>query len=178
MIEMKQIDELGQEALKIARKTILSYYGSDVGVEWKADATPVTIADQLSEELMRKFLAKEMNCGFIGEELGIESLDRDYTWVLDPIDGTKSFVRDVPLFGTLLACLYKGEPIWGAIDIHAQQKRLTASKGGGCHLNGRLISVSQESKNEKSCLLTGTVNTFEEMGQAHNFHTLRKDFGL
>ena len=102
------------ELLKIALKTaslaeenILKFYQSDMGVEWKKDNTPVTIADKGTEELARQFWAKETpGFGVVGEEFGIESPDAEYQWVIDPIDGTKSFIHGVPLFGTLIA-LYK-----------------------------------------------------------------------
>ena len=177
-MNIHEIDALGKQALKIARKTILSYYGSEVGVQYKADATPVTIADQLAEEHMREFFSKEMDCGFVGEEHGSKDLKKEYVWVMDPIDGTKSFVREVPLFGSMVACLKNGEPIWGSIDIHAQNKQVIAGKGLGCKMNGAPVKVSQNSSKSQSCLLTGTVNTFSSFGMEFQLDRLRKDFGL
>lgn len=98
-------------------KIILRYYRSDLNVEFKADHSPVTIADKKSEEFMRSLIMKEFpDHGIIGEEFGEYNSGAEYKWVLDPIDGTKSFISGVPLFGTLIALLHHNEPILGIIN--------------------------------------------------------------
>ncbi|MBC2593031.1 histidinol-phosphatase [Ruficoccus amylovorans] len=96
---------------------IMRYWrGEDMHVERKADSTPVTDADRGAEQLMRKMIAERYPAhGIIAEEFGNERENAEFVWVLDPIDGTKSFISHVPLFGTLIALLHKGEPVLGCI---------------------------------------------------------------
>lgn len=92
------------------------YRQSGVAVETKADASPVTLADRGAEELMRKRIAAAFpHHGIVGEEFGAERGDAEFVWVLDPIDGTKAFITGVPLWGTLIALLHRGQPVLGCI---------------------------------------------------------------
>lgn len=87
-----------------------------VAVETKSDQTPVTIADRGAEELMRALISRRYpGHGIIGEEFGSERPDAEFVWVLDPVDGTKSFITGVPLWGTLIALLHQGQPVLGCI---------------------------------------------------------------
>jgi histidinol phosphatase-like enzyme (inositol monophosphatase family) len=96
---------------------IKSYFRTDLNVESKIDQSPVTIADKKSEEAMREIIMKEFpSHGILGEEFGIHNEDAEYQWVLDPIDGTKSFICGAVTFGTLIALLKNGEPILGVIN--------------------------------------------------------------
>ena len=100
-----------------AAREILPHYGPDVEIDRKSDATPVTLADRNAEKRIRTLInAKYPEHGIIGEEYGSEREDADLVWVLDPVDGTKSFISGVPLFATLIALLYKGRPVIGAIN--------------------------------------------------------------
>jgi myo-inositol-1(or 4)-monophosphatase len=109
---VKFLEHVGRESGKIIKK----YFNTDVQVEQKEDATPVTIADRFAEETIRKLITKEFPAhGIIGEELGETDADAQYVWTIDPIDGTKSFVAGVPLFGTLIALVFRGEPVIGVI---------------------------------------------------------------
>ena len=100
-----------------ASKEILPHYGPDIEIERKSDATPVTLADQNAEKRIREILAERYpEHGIIGEEYGRERDDADFVWVLDPVDGTKSFISGVPLFATLVALMHKGRPVIGAIN--------------------------------------------------------------
>ncbi len=88
----------------------------DLPVELKGDLTPVTAADRGAEELMRRMIRSRFpGHGILGEEFGPERTDAEFVWVLDPVDGTKSFVTGVPLFGTLVALLHRGQPVLGCI---------------------------------------------------------------
>ena len=174
------------ELLKIALKTaelaeenILKFYQNDVGVEWKADKTPVTIADKGTEELARKFWAKETpGFGVIGEEFGIESPDAEYQWVIDPIDGTKSFIHGVPLFGTLIALYHKNVPIASVIRLPAMKSAVWAVNGGGAFLDGREVRASKVSQLNDALVLSGTVNTMEDKGFGEGFTKLRRSARL
>lgn len=96
---------------------IRPYFGrADLAIENKDDASPVTEADRGAEQLMRRMiLARFPDHGLIGEEFGDERPDAEWVWVLDPIDGTKSFITAVPLWGTLIALLHRGQPVLGCI---------------------------------------------------------------
>ncbi len=88
----------------------------DLAVDTKADASPVTAADRGAEELLRRLIrAQYPDHGVLGEEFGPDRTDAEFVWVLDPVDGTKSFITGVPLWGTLIALLYHGQPVLGAI---------------------------------------------------------------
>jgi histidinol phosphatase-like enzyme (inositol monophosphatase family) len=109
---MKFLELLARESGRIIAK----YYQTDIAVESKQDATPVTVADRLAEEKLRGLIGREFpDHGVVGEEFGESNPDAEHVWILDPIDGTKSFVAGVPLFGTLIGLLRKGEPVVGVI---------------------------------------------------------------
>lgn len=130
-------------AADIARDVIMPLYESALTVELKADRTPVTVADKRAEEAIRSFLQRECpSHGILGEEFGETAGDGRHRWVLDPIDGTKSFIHHVPLFGTLIALERDGEPVVGVIACHAVGETVAAAKGEGAWLNGRRASVS------------------------------------
>ena len=126
----------------------------DLKVEFKADDTPVTYADRKAEEVMREMIAREFpGHGIIGEEFGEENPGAEYTWVLDPVDGTKSFAAGCPNFGTLICLRHKGEPIWGAIHISALGK-LYIGNNEQCLCNDRPVSLRQPPPLKECLLLT------------------------
>jgi histidinol-phosphatase len=102
---------------KISADIIKPYFRSNIKVEFKQDKSPVTIADKKAEEIMREHIVKEFpDHGIIGEEFGNYKEEAEYKWILDPIDGTKSFICGALSFGTLIALLKDGEPILGVIN--------------------------------------------------------------
>jgi histidinol phosphatase-like enzyme (inositol monophosphatase family) len=126
-------------------------------VETKGDQSPVTPADRGAEELMRTLIAKKFPAhGIIGEELGSESPDAEFVWVLDPIDGTKSFISGVPLWGTLIALLHRGQPVLGCIH-QPVLKQLMLGDGATTTLNGRAVRVRACSGIEDATLLTSDL---------------------
>ncbi len=175
---MSAYQEELQFALSLAdesRRIVLSHYGSQLKIEWKGDASPVTKADKEAEEALRKRIAKTTpGYGVIGEEFGHEPGSTDREWVLDPIDGTKSFIRRVPLFGTLIALLEKGEPVVGVIDLPALGERVYATRGGGCFHNDRKCRVSKVAKLGDALLLDGCVTTMERLGYGPAWAGLRQ----
>jgi myo-inositol-1(or 4)-monophosphatase len=125
----------------------------DLTVEMKADASPVTIADRGAEELLRALIAKKFpEHGVIGEELGRDRPDAEWVWMLDPIDGTQSFITGVPLFGTLIALLHHGEPVLGAIH-QPILRQLMIGDGRTTTLNGRAVRVRPTPRLEDATLL-------------------------
>lgn len=98
-------------------KIISSYFRSEINIERKKDSSPVTIADKKAEELMRELIMKHFpDHGIIGEEFGTHNENAEYKWILDPIDGTKSFITGALTFGTLIALTKNNKPVLGVIN--------------------------------------------------------------
>jgi histidinol-phosphatase len=113
--------------------TLTYFRRRDLAVEFKADSSPVTAADRAAEELLRKRIGKEFpDDSILGEEYGAAVGTSGYQWVLDPIDGTKSFVHGVPLYTTLVAVLAADQPKIGVIYAPAVGEMVFAAEGGGC----------------------------------------------
>jgi myo-inositol-1(or 4)-monophosphatase len=174
------LSSLVLHAGSIAQSEILKHWKSPLNVEWKADSTPVTIADKKAEELVRNFAQKETpEFGFIGEELGQENPNAEYQWVIDPIDGTKSFIYGVPLFGTIIAILKKGIPVAGLIQLPALNSKIWATAGGGAFADeGTPVKVSDVCELKDSLVLSGTINTIESKGYGEWFAGIRKNAKL
>lgn len=139
---------------KKSAELILPYFHSDLKVEDKADHSPVTKADKMAEKLMREMISKNFpDHGIIGEEFGKANEKAEFVWVLDPIDGTKSFICGVPLFGTLIALLKDGLPILGVIHLPALKELYIGVKGEGTTLNGTKIKVRKTKELSEAVLL-------------------------
>ena len=124
-----------------------------LAVETKADQSPVTAADRGAEELMRAQIAKKFPThGIIGEEFGPDRDDAEFVWVLDPIDGTKSFITGVPLWGTLIALLHRGQPVLGCIQ-QPVLRQLLLGDGATTTLNGRPVRCRATTRIEDATLL-------------------------
>ena len=134
---------------------IRPYFASaDLAVEIKADDSPVTAADRGAEKLLRELIAKKFPAhGIIGEEFGNDRPDAEWVWVLDPIDGTKSFMTAVPLFGTLIALMHNGQPVLGAIH-QPILRQLMIGDGSTTTLNDRPVRVRPTTRLEEATLLT------------------------
>jgi len=125
-----------------------------LAVEFKEDESPVTQADRGAEELMRAMIARKFPThGIKGEEFGDVNGDAEFTWVLDPIDGTKAFAAACPLFGTLIALLHEGQPVLGAIH-QPVLRQLVVGDGQTTTLNGRPVRVRPCARLEDATLLT------------------------
>jgi histidinol phosphatase-like enzyme (inositol monophosphatase family) len=125
-----------------ARPIAQRYFRTQVKIDDKSDASPVTIADREAETVMRDLLTKHVPAhGVFGEEHGAVRTDAEYVWVLDPIDGTKAFITGLPIFGTLIALLHRGRPVMGIIDQPIQKERWLGVEGERSTFNGTPISV-------------------------------------
>jgi inositol-phosphate phosphatase/L-galactose 1-phosphate phosphatase/histidinol-phosphatase len=129
---------LAAELADAAGAVIRPYFRTTLTVDDKPDLSPVTAADRAAEMAMRQMIAARFpEHGIIGEEYGRERDDAEFVWVLDPIDGTKSFISGVPLFGTLIALARQGRPILGIIDQPISRERWIGAAGRDTTHNGR-----------------------------------------
>lgn len=125
-----------------ARPVVQRYFRTPVGVDDKADTSPVTIADREAETAMRTILSHDVpEHGVWGEEHGAEHMDAEWVWVLDPIDGTKAFITGMPVFGTLVGLLHNGRPVLGIIDQPILDERWLGVAGRTSTFNGAAIST-------------------------------------
>ena len=133
---------LANDLADAAGAAIRPRFRQRLAIEDKPDLSPVTIADREAEIAMRRLIAGRFpDHGIIGEEFGREREDAEFVWVLDPIDGTKSFISGVPLFGTLIALARRGRPILGIIDQPVLRERWIGAAGRPTLLNGAPIRV-------------------------------------
>lgn len=144
-----------RELALTSAEVILPLYGTrDIGLEIKADESPVTLADRRAEEVMRRLIEKRYpDHGIVGEELGTVRNDAEFVWVLDPIDGTKSFITNIPLFGTLIGLLHEGRPVVGCIH-QPVLRQLVLGDGKRTTLNGSPVRVRPCSSLSDATLLT------------------------
>jgi len=128
---------LAADLAEAAGAAIRPYFRQPIAVNDKPDLSPVTVADRAAEAAMRRLIAARFpEHGIIGEEFGPERAEAEFVWVLDPIDGTKSFISGVPLFGTLIALARHGQPILGIIDQPISRERWIGAADHPTTLNG------------------------------------------
>lgn len=146
------------EAARAGEEVIRHYYSNNVKVTLKEDYTPVTVADVETEQKIKQvILAAYPEHGFYGEETGMSNTDAEYVWLIDPIDGTKSFVREYPFFSTQIALMRKGELIVGVSNGVMFGECAWASRGEGAFLNGAPIQVSKINQLRDASLSTGNI---------------------
>jgi len=140
------------EAAQAAARVIRSLYQRNLEVITKADKSPVTEGDVRAEQAIREVLASRFpGYGFYGEETGQHSMGAESVWLVDPIDGTKSFIRGVPLYATLVGCRRDGRGVLGVIAIPALDETVYAARGGGAwHVCGAAAPVATRVSNRGS----------------------------
>lgn len=152
------------EAIRKAEKVILKHYHQTSFI-LKDDHTPQSLADKEAEEIIIKTIKKYFpRHRFLGEESESKDSQADYLWIIDPIDGTKNYLRKIPLFATQLALMKKGEVILGISNAPLLKETIYAEKGKGAFLNGKKISVSKISNLEESFLSHGGIGHFTDKG--------------
>lgn len=165
--------ELAIEASRAAGKVALKYFQGSVEVEWKKDQSPVTVADREAEQSLRDtLLAKFPQDGFLGEEFPEKPSESGYRWIVDPIDGTRCFVRGIPIWGTLVGLQYQGEMIAGINEVATLGETYHALKGNGAYRNDIRISVTDESDLKKCLLFFTALDWFEKAGEQETFFNL------
>lgn len=140
-----------------------SYYNSNFTVTTKADRTPVTQADVECEQAIRDLILQKFpRHGFYGEETGRSQSDADYLWLVDPIDGTKAFVRQYPFFSTQIALMHAGEIILGVSSGTLFDELAWAEKGCGAWLNGKRLRVSDIADTSRAAVSTGNLRSLAD----------------
>ena len=160
MSDLQPFLDKAVEAARAAEAIMRGYYHGDFEVEHKADASPVTIADIECERAIKGVLSEAFpEHGFQGEELGTDDGDADYVWLIDPIDGTKSFVRGYPFFSTQIALRHRGELIVGVSNapMFNGGELAAAANGQGATLNGEPIATSPVDSLAKTSLSLGNI---------------------
>ena len=162
---MQEFVEFSKQLATASGEIIKRYFRSDLAVESKADDSPVTIADKQAEEIMREMIMKEFPAhGIIGEEFGNHNESAEYQWVLDPIDGTKSFVSGTFLFGTLIGLMKDEQPIVGTIH-HPITSHMLIGTGDEARLNDEPVKVRSTANLRDAVLL---YTDFIDVGQYQN----------
>ena len=150
-----------------AGEAIRPYFRKPLAVDDKADLTPVTAADRAAEQAMRGLIEKRFpDHGIFGEEFGRLREDADFVWVLDPIDGTKSFISGVPLFGTLIGLTRGRQPILGIIDQPVSRERWVGVLGRPTTMNGRPVRCRECPALAAATLFSTTPEMFREADAA------------
>ncbi len=159
--EAQALVALAHAIADAARQNTLPLFRTRLEVTTKLDDSPVTAADRSAEASMRRLINEKMpSHGILGEEHGREHMDADYLWVLDPIDGTKSFITGSPLWGTLIALLHCGEPLLGVIDMPMLGERWVAQRGQGAQCNGRAVHVSAQKDLSQALIYSTSPDAF------------------
>lgn len=150
---------VAREAATAAAEVIAHYRRHGVRVERKADATPVTVADREAEAVIRQVLkASYPDHAIFGEEQGREG-ESDWLWLVDPLDGTKSFVRGTPFYSTQIALMYQGELQLGVSAAPHYGETMWARRGGGAWLDDKPVQVAATARLSEAVLSTGNVRT-------------------
>ncbi len=154
------------DAAEAAAEIIRSLYMRNLAVHTKADQSPVTEADVRAEEAIRAILGERFpTYGFYGEETGRHAMDAESLWLVDPIDGTKSFVRECPFFSTQIALMRGGRLVLGVSSAPAYGELAWAAEGVGAHLNGRPIRVSRCADLAAAIVSTGNLRSLAGSAQ-------------
>ena len=159
-IDLKKMLATALQAASSARELILSYYDGDFDIEIKADQTPVTVADRGAEQIIRDIISTAFpEHGIFGEEFGAENKETEFLWLVDPIDGTKSFVKRYGMFSTQIALMHHGELVLGVSCAPAMNELVWATRGGGAHdANGRL-HISEIDNIDEASISTGNIQS-------------------
>jgi histidinol-phosphatase len=163
------------DAAQQAGQFALGYFDRGIAVEWKPDHSPVTMADRGAEDLIRKaLLGKFPGDGFLGEEFGDTPGSSGFRWIIDPIDGTRSFVRGIPLWATMIGLEFKGELIAGVVFLPAMRQVFHALRGNGAFRDDRRICVSDINTLDKAHVYYSSISWFTKAGHDRQFLDLVK----
>ena len=181
MLDKKEIAEYSKFCKKmtnISGKNIRKYFRSGINVETKSDDSPVTIADKSTEEMLREMIMKEYpDHGILGEEFGQHNEGAGYQWLLDPIDGTKSFICGTVTFGTLISLTKNGKPIIGVFHQPILKEFLIGNNSQTL-LNNKIVKVNDVNKLDDAVLLTTDHLAVDEFQNIKKFEELMRKVKL
>jgi histidinol-phosphatase len=167
--DTSELGELLDFAVELAREAgeiTLKYFRGAYAPELKADGSFVTAADREAEAHVRARLAQKFpDDGVVGEESGADAGRSNRQWIVDPIDGTYSFVHGVPLYGVLLGLEIEGEMALGVANLPAMGELVAAARGLGCHWNGRRARVSETPSLDRALVLSTDFGLCERYGK-------------
>ncbi len=177
---MNDLREWMEEIAQGAGEITLRYFqNASLEVVLKKDESPVTRADRESEEYLRKRIREHFPDDLIlGEEFGEQGSNRDRRWILDPLDGTKSFVHGVPIYGVLIALEERGTITHGVVHLPALRETISAAMGKGCYWNGRRSQVSTKHSMTESLICTTSPTRLEDLITADKYEKITRSFGL
>jgi histidinol phosphatase-like enzyme (inositol monophosphatase family) len=157
---LRDLLDLATESAYLAGRRTLSWFNTPVPIEIKRDNTPVTCADRESEQIIRAQIARFFpDHAILGEEGGATQGNPDYRWIIDPIDGTKTFLSGVPLYAVLIGVEVKQQPAVGVIYLPALDEMIAAATGLGCRWNGRTARVSSVSRLQDAVVVASSIST-------------------
>ena len=164
------------ETAFIAGRSTLAYFQTGVQADYKADRSPVTRADRQAEELIRGAIEKAYpRHAIVGEEFGVKETEgATHRWFIDPIDGTKSFMRGIPLYAVLIGLEIEGRLAAGAAYFPALDEMIAAADGEGCWWNGRRARVSQVAALSGAWVTTTDPGSFDQAGRTKPWERLKK----
>lgn len=175
---MKELKEFSKLLAEESGKIIKNYFRSEINIESKHDESPVTIADKKAEEKMREMIMKNFpEYGILGEEFGEHNPDAEYKWILDPIDGTKSFIHGTVTFGTLIGLLKNDEPLLGVINQPIMNDFLIGDNNSA-ELNGKSVKVNDTSEIFDASLMTTDQNYIKQYHDIQKFLKLTEQVKL
>ncbi|WP_428119957.1 inositol monophosphatase family protein [Candidatus Poriferisodalis sp.] len=168
---VESLISVARDIATLAGQLTLRWFGQrDLGVTWKPDGTEVTEADRAAERRAREEITQRFpHDAIFGEEEGGVIRRDGRTWIIDPIDGTRGFVRGVPLYATLLALVDEHGPLVGVIDLPAMGLTLAAGRDAGCWLGDHRCSVSERTALDGAVVNTSSFETFD----SEQFEALR-----
>jgi histidinol-phosphatase len=177
--ELQNYLDFATETAWQAGRLTLGYFQTDVRADYKDDQTPVTVADRKAEELIRGRIEKRFSDhAIVGEEFGAAGTEgASHRWFIDPIDGTRSFVRGIPMYAVLLGLEIEGEVRVGVAYFPAMDEMLAAAAGKGCWWNGRRARVSDISRLQDGLLTHYDAVSFERYGRSAAWERLRAAAG-
>ena len=152
--------EIALGAARAAGERIAQYFERGVAVEIKPDATPVTIADREAEDIIRDALKRAFpDHAILGEERGRDQGESDFLWLVDPLDGTKSFVRGTPYFSTQIALMHADKLVLGVSHAPVYGETMWARRGGGAFLDGKRVQVADIANLADAALSLGNLKS-------------------
>ncbi|MBI1291554.1 histidinol phosphate phosphatase [bacterium] len=173
--ELSRFLDFARAAAYEAGRHTLGYFYRSLEVIDKADGSPVTVADREAEQILRAAIEKAFpDHAILGEEFGRKEARNGspYTWYLDPIDGTKSFIHGVPMYSNLVGLLCEDRSVLGIINLPALGEMISAADGHGCWLNGRRVKVSDESDLSRAVVLTTDQTDLARSGVTNGWKSL------